>query len=227
MSSPITLVIGASRGIGLELVRTLSQDTSQQVIGSVRKPTNPLDAPNVRFVTLDQADRASVKAAAASVPELDVLIINAAIGDDEKVLSTSDERLAEYFNVNVSGPLRVIQEFLPALLARQTRKIAVISSGSGSLAGQINATGGFSGPYSISKAGLNMVAVQLHNELRDQNFTVQAIHPGWVATDMGNVTGSGGMPIPESARGVLERVKEATAKDSPRFVNWKGDTMLW
>ncbi|CAI7596612.1 unnamed protein product [Penicillium crustosum] len=216
MTSPITLVIGASRGLGLELVKQISQDPSQQVIGSVRKPTDLGTAPNIKSIVLDQADRSSVKAAAAQVPELDTLIINAAIGDNEKVLTTSDERLAEYSNVNVGGPLRVVQEFLPALLARQTRKIIVISSQSGSLQTQINAVGGFT--------AVNMVVVQLHNELRDQKFTLQAIHPGWVATDMG---GSGGMPIPQSVEGVLKRVNEAKHEDSPRFVTWDGKIMKW
>ncbi|KAJ5700631.1 hypothetical protein N7536_003644 [Penicillium majusculum] len=227
MTSPITLVIGASRGIGLELVKQISQDPSQQVIGSVRKPTDLGSVPNIKSIVLDQADRSSVKAAATQVPELDTLIINAAIGDNEKVLTTSDERLAEYSNVNVGGPLRVVQEFLPALLARQTRRIIVISSQSGSLETQINVVGGFSGPYSISKAAVNMVVVQLHNELRNQKFTLQAIHPGWVATDMGGVTGPGGMPIPQSVEGVLKRVNEAKHEDSPRFVSWDGSVMKW
>jgi NAD(P)-dependent dehydrogenase (short-subunit alcohol dehydrogenase family) len=227
MASSVTLVIGASRGIGRELIQQISQEPSQQVIASVRKPIDLINASNISSIILDQADRKSVQAAAAQVTEIDTLIINAAFGDAEKVLTTSDERLSEYFNVNVSGPLRIVQEFLPALLARQTRRIILISSESGSMTRQINAKGGFSGPYAVSKAAANMVIVQLHNELHDQGFTLQAIHPGWVATDMGRMTGSGGMPIHKSVEGILQRVNEGKHEDSPRFVAFDGSTMPW
>ncbi|KAJ5108168.1 hypothetical protein N7456_004843 [Penicillium angulare] len=226
MPESITLVIGASRGIGQEIVHQLSKDPNNQIIASVRTPTE-FNNPRVKSVVLDLGDRKSVEAAATQVPEIDTLIINAAIGDGEKVLTTSDERLAEYFHINVGGPLRVVQAFLPALLARQTRKIVLISSSSGSLVEQINASSGFSGPYSLSKGAGNMLVIQLHNELRHEGFTLLAVHPGWVATDMGNISGSGGMPIPKSAQGVLQQVERVEKKDSPLFVAWDGSVIQW
>jgi NAD(P)-dependent dehydrogenase (short-subunit alcohol dehydrogenase family) len=229
MASNITLVVGASRGIGRELVHQLSQQANQQVIASTRKPAADLaDLDNIQTITLDLADPASIAQAASEVAEIDTLIINAAIGDNEQLLSTSAARLNDYLSVNVTGPLTVVQAFLPALKARKTRQIVIISSTSGSMQTQIGAKRGFMGPYAVSKGALNMVAIQLHNELHyDEGFTVVPMHPGWVATDMGNVCGPGAMPIPTSAEGILRVVGGLTYADSAKFYNWDGSILPW
>jgi NAD(P)-dependent dehydrogenase (short-subunit alcohol dehydrogenase family) len=96
------------------------------------------------------------------------LIINAAIGDSEQLASTTSSRLSEYLNANVVGPLRVVNAFLPALRARKTRKVVLISSVSGSIDTQIKSPeGSFGGPYAVTKGAVNMLAVQYHNELHD------------------------------------------------------------
>jgi len=78
------------------------------------------------------------------------------MGDDEKLVQTSDETLTRYLDVNVVGPHRVIRAFLPALRKGKGRKIVLISSGSGSCGIQVETGGkrGFAGPYSVSKAAL-------------------------------------------------------------------------
>ncbi len=104
-SSKAVLVVGASRGIGFQLVDQLSQQPHHHIIASVRSDAG-LDNPSVQAIRLDQSSPDSVKAAAAQVKELDTIIVNAAIGDNEKLLNTSDERMAEYMDVNVTGVLR-------------------------------------------------------------------------------------------------------------------------
>ncbi len=226
-SSKTVLVVGASRGIGHQLVEQLSQQLHHQVIASVRSDTG-FGSPAVKAIQLDQSSADSVKAAAAQVKELDTLIINAAMGDNEKLLSTSDDRMAQYMDINVTGVLRVVKAFLPALRARKTRQIVLVSSTSGSLARQVNVKSGFVGPYAVSKAALNMVAVQLHNELHaGEGFTVVPIHPGWVATDMGRLSGDGGMPPEKSAAGILSVVQKLKLDDSATFFNYDGTTLPW
>lgn len=225
-----TLVVGASRGIGKELAQQLAQQqTGGQVIASVR---NAVDfggsSPNMRSITLDQSSAKSVSEAAGGVAALDTLIVNAAVGDDEQLLDTSEERMAEYLDVNVTGVLRIVKAFLPALRARKTRQIVLVSSTSGSITRQVNAKSGFRGPYAVSKAALNMVAVQLHNELHESDgFTVVPIHPGWVATDMGRIAGDGGMPVAKSAAGILKVVEKLTPQNSATFYNYDGTTLPW
>lgn len=224
-----TLVVGASRGIGRELVEQLSQQNpSGKVIASVRSAVDFGSNSNIHSITFDQSSAKSVDEAAYSVAAIDTLIINAAIGDDEKILETSEERMSQYMDVNVTGVLRIVKAFLPALKARKTRQIVLVSSTSGSLARQVNAKSGFRGPYAVSKAALNMLAVQLHNELHESDgFTVVPIHPGWVSTDMGRIAGDGGMPVSKSAAGIINVVNNLTPQDSAKFYNYDGSTLPW
>lgn len=224
-----TLVVGASRGIGKELAAKLAADPSHHVIATIRSGSSPFEGQaNVTTIQLDQGIASSVTAAAAAVQgPIDTVIVNAAIGNAEKLLTTSDERLHEYFNVNAIGPLRVVKAFLPALRQGAKKQIVLISSTSGSMTRQVGATAGFVGPYSVSKGALNMVAVQLHNELMGEGFTVVPVHPGWVATDMGNLSGDGAMPIEKSADGLLTLVRSLKKEDSGKFFNWDSTPLPW
>lgn len=224
-----TLVVGASRGIGMALVQQLSErQPNGKIIASVRDPVDFGSNPNIQSIMIDQSSAKSVKEAARAVPALDTLIVNAAMGEDESLLDTSEERLAQYMDVNVTGVLRVVKALLPALKARKTRQIVLVSSTSGSMTRQIGAKHGFRGPYAVSKAALNMIAVQLHNELHESDgFTVVPIHPGWVATDMGRISGDGGMPPAKSATEILNVVEKLTPQDSAKFYNYDGTILPW
>ncbi|EGX91071.1 short chain dehydrogenase [Cordyceps militaris CM01] len=234
-----TLVVGASRGIGQELVQQLAQQQPDgHVIASVRSGAvsdggRPLPS-NVRSLTLDPSSGKSVREAAGSVGALDTLIVHAAVeGPDEaRLLGTSDERMAEYMDVGVTGVLRVVKAFLPALRARPTRQIVLVSSTSGPPARQGDdtrpaaAAASRGGPYAVSRAALNMVAVQLHNELHGSDgFTVVPIHPGGGATDTGRIAGEGGLSVAKSAAGILKVVGKLTPQNSATFYNYDGTTL--
>jgi NAD(P)-dependent dehydrogenase (short-subunit alcohol dehydrogenase family) len=227
MSTKI-LVVGASRGIGLELVKQLSSQPDTEVFATMRKPFDlSFDTSNIKVLAMDQTDASSVTAAASQVAELDTLILNAAMGEDDLLESLSSERFSQYLDTNVIGPHRVVQAFLPALLTRSTRRIIYISSTAASLKGQVNERWGLRGPYAISKAAGNMMAVQWHNELRDRGFTVVPLHPGWVATDMGNLGGDGAMPVEESVRAILTVVQSLIKEDSAKFLSYDGSVLQW
>lgn len=123
------------------------------------------------------------------------------------------------------GPHRVVQAFLPALLARPTRKILYISSTAGSLKGQVHTGWGLQGPYSVTKAAGNMMVVQWDNELRSKGVTVVSVHPGWVATDMGRLGGEGGMDVEDSARYLLELESRVTLEDGATYFNYDGSVL--
>ncbi|KAJ7753847.1 hypothetical protein B0H16DRAFT_1544126 [Mycena metata] len=229
-SEQIVLVIGASRGLGLGLLEELAATPNTQAIGTVRAPTAAVDhlGSGVKILTLDISDEESITKAASTIPELDTLIINAGVGKRDPVTTSSTDVLSTYLNINVLGPHRAIRAFLPALRARKTRRIVVISSSSASLGGQaLPGSAGLAGSYGVSKAALNMLAVQCHKELKDEGFTVVPVHPGWVATDMGNTHGPGGMPPATSAKAILKLVDGLTPKESATFYKFDGDTMPW
>ncbi|KAJ7621980.1 hypothetical protein DFH06DRAFT_1143389 [Mycena polygramma] len=226
----IVLVVGASRGLGFALVQELAAAPNTQAIATVRvTPNAALDAvPNVKVLTVDIADEESIAKAVSALPELDTLIINAAMGNRDPVTSTSTADLTRYLDVNVLGPHRVVRALLPALRARQTRRIITISSSSASLGLQATpGSGGLAGCYGVSKAALNMLTVQFHKELKQEGFTVVPIHPGWVATDMGNQHGAGGKPPATAAKEILAIVDGLTPEKSGTFYQFDGKQMQW
>ncbi|KAJ9618368.1 hypothetical protein H2204_013042 [Knufia peltigerae] len=222
----ISVVIGASRGIGLELTKLLAKDPQNQVVATMRKPFD-LKIPNVQVMELDQTKPDTIKRAATKVNEADTLIINAGIGEMELLTQIPSSRLLEYLDTNVVGPHRVINAFLQALRARATRRIIYISSSVGSMTMQVGNQIGIRGPYAVSKAAGNMLVVQTHNELFQEGFTVVAIHPGWAATDMGQLAGPGAMPTLESAQHVLKVVAGLKQSDGARFFNFDGTMLPW
>lgn len=223
----IVLVVGASRGIGLALLKELAETPNTKAFGTVRVP-GTVNIPNSTILTLDISNDASVLEAAAQIPELDAIIINAGMGKKDPVTTTSTADLAAYLDTNVLGPHRVIRAFLPALRARKTRRIVLMSSSSGSIGQQaLPGSIGLAGCYGTTKAALNMLAVQTHNELQKEEFTVVPIHPGWVATDMGNAHGPGGMPPETSAKAMLKLIDGLTPKESATFYRFDGEKMPW
>ncbi|KAJ7655341.1 hypothetical protein B0H17DRAFT_1099250 [Mycena rosella] len=227
-SDQIVLVIGASRGVGLALVQELAVKPNTQTIGTVRDLNAALDVPNVKFIALDMTDDESVAKAASEIPEIDTLIINAGMGKRDPVTTISTADLGTYLTVNVLGPHRVIRALLPALRARKTRRIIAMSSTSGSLGGQaLPGSIGLAGAYGTSKAALNMLSVQFHNELQSEGFTIVPVHPGWVDTDMGKLHGPGGMPPATSAKAIVKLVDGLTTKESATFYKFDGEKLAW
>ncbi|CDS02115.1 hypothetical protein [Sporisorium scitamineum] len=123
----------------------------------------------------------------------------------------------------------VVQSLIPALLAGSSpKRLVYISSTSASMERQIGAKAGLQGPYSVSKAAGNMLMIQYYNALHANTVAVGLIHPGWVATDMRNTAGDGGMPVEKSVKGIIEVVESKLSfENSPLFVKWEGAPLPW
>ncbi len=211
------LVTGANRGIGTEVCRQLAA-RGYQVLLTARDGDKAAAAarsldPAGQQVTphvLDVADQRSVDALASRVGSgpgrLDVLINNAAISYDTWAMAATADLAAvhEAFETNLFGAWRVSQAFIPLLRASPHPRIVNVSSEAGSIS---EMTGG-TPAYSVSKAALNALTRLLAGELRPAGILVNAVCPGWVATDMG---GPGGEPVAEGAARV---VWAATLPDS-------------
>lgn len=97
---------------------------------------------------------------------------------------------------NVFGAWRVSAAFAKLLVASGHGRLVNVSSEAGSLASM----GSGSPAYSMTKAALNALTRFLAAELRSGGVLVNAVCPGWVATDMG---GSGGRPVRDGAAGIV------------------------
>ncbi len=112
--------------------------------------------------------------------------------------------MAEVFNVNTLGSLRVTQAMLPLLLQGQTKLIVDISSEAGSIK-QCSRDGWFA--YCVSKAALNMQARLIHNRLKQEGGQVILVHPGWVQSYMrGKLDASADLTPGASAQHIAARI---------------------
>ena len=184
------------------MCRQLSQRGYEVLLGS-RDPAKGARAARqvggtITPLALDVADPESVRAAAAGLDRLDVLVNNAAILYDtwQRGVDADLDQVREAFETNLLGAWRVTQAVLPLLRASPAARIVNVSSGAGALTDM----GGGTPAYRTSKAALNALTRILAADLRGDAILVNAVCPGWVATDMG---GSGGRPVAEGAAGIV------------------------
>ena len=194
----VSLVSGANRGIGLEVVRQLAA-LGHTVLAGARDPGAVPEVPgDVRAVRLYVTDQGTVGALRRAVGELDVLVNNAAIHYDtwESVLTADLDVVREVLETNTLGAWRTAMAFAPLLRASPHGRLVNVSSAGGALNGMRDGAPA----YSISKAGLNALTLMLADALRRDRVLVNAVCPGWVATDMG---GAGGRPVRDGAAGIV------------------------
>jgi NAD(P)-dependent dehydrogenase (short-subunit alcohol dehydrogenase family) len=211
----IVLVTGGNRGIGLGVVRHVVEVGDIALLGArnIEQARDEADATEqvaaaagdrgrVEVVPLDVNDPDNVKQAVHQVDErhgrIDALINNAAIHYDtwQRGVDADLGVVEEAFQTNVLGAWRVTLAFLPLLRRSDHPRLVNVSSRAGSLA---TMDGGYPA-YSVTKAALNALTRVLADELRSDGVLVNAVCPGWTATDMG---GSGGRPLAEGAASVM------------------------
>jgi len=186
----VVLVTGASKGIGLEVVRQFAA-RGARVFLTARKSGAGEGAlatieGDVHFLPLDVIDTASIESAARALGKLsdhlDVLVNNAAIllDDGGSVLDLDCKTALKTFATNTVGPLLVTQAFRPFLAQSKAPRVINVSSGAGQLAEGLQ---DWAPAYSMSKTALNALTQHLAAEL--PQFAVNAVSPGWVRTDMG------------------------------------------
>ena len=202
---PTWLVTGANRGIGLAFARTLSR-RGERVVGTARRP--------------DRADE--LRETGARVEPLDVLVLNAAIGEEGPgVDGLVAADVLRTLNVDAVGAVRVTRALLPNLRAGKRRTIVALSSG---LASIERAGGGWTA-YRMGKAALNMFVRTAAAELSHDRFTCVLIDPGWVRTAMG---GSEAPLTPEeSVEAMLRVIDRLRPSDSGRFLDRRGRDVPW
>lgn len=128
------------------------------------------------------------------------------------------------FEINTIGPLRTIEAAMPLL--DKGSKVGVVTSRVGSLGD--NGSGGMYA-YRISKAGANMVALNLHHDLSKRGISVLALHPGMVATDLTkDYPGDFAYITPDlAATGLIRNMDELTPETSGRFQHSDGSWLPW
>jgi NAD(P)-dependent dehydrogenase (short-subunit alcohol dehydrogenase family) len=183
-----TLVTGANKGLGLETTRRLIA-AGHTVYAGMRDLTSagPAREYGAIPVQLDVTDQDSVDKAIASLPELDVLINNAAVVGPSWTLDDLDvEAMRVAFETNVFGIVRVTQAALPLLKRSSNPVIVNVGSGLGFpralLDPDDDSFHGYMVPYASSKAAVITLTVQYAKNLPEMR--INASDPGYTATDL-------------------------------------------
>lgn len=232
---PTVLITGANRGIGLELARQYAE-RGWQVVATARTPTDATDLKalatkhgNVTVEALDVTNHTQIDALAAKYQgkPVDVLLNNAGIsGDSEagKFGALEYDAYDTVHAVNVVGPLKMAEAFLPNVAASQQKKIISITSTMGSISRSTG--GGYF--YRSSKAALNMVMHSLAIDLKPKGITVGLVSPGFVRTDF-----TKGIDLPmmisaeQSAAAVIKVIDGYDLAMTGKFMRHSGDEAAW
>ena len=216
---PTGMVIGASRGIGLELVRQYAA-AGWRVHATTRTPLQPgalgAIARDVVLHALDVRDAQQIEAVVQEIePEgIDVLIHNAGVVGRGLMP-------AEVQRINADAPIRVAQPLLAAVIRSREKKIILMTS-------QLGARRGYTGTlglYGDSKAALNDAFRAYTRAWGQRGCIAIVMHPGWVRTDMG---GAGApLSVEESVRGMRQVIARLTPQDHGHFFTWEGREHPW
>jgi NAD(P)-dependent dehydrogenase (short-subunit alcohol dehydrogenase family) len=218
------LVIGGSRGIGLELVRQYRADRAKvTATARTEEALDALRALGATAISLDVASAVSASRLAWQIDgeAFDVVVYGAGVyGPRTSGLEPPTEaEFAQVMATNVLGPMHVLPSLVDALAPGA--RLALMSSRMGSI-GDRNGHQGWL--YRASKAAVNSVLKDVSQAFAGR-CTCVAMHPGWVQTDMG---GAGATLTPtESAHDLRRVIAALTPADNGRFLDHDGSAIDW
>ena len=179
--SKYALVTGGSRGIGAAAARALAARGFCVAIGYLNeKERAEVVASEIsgRAYCFDVSNATEVRAAAADIGDIDVLVNNAGIAHYGLLSDIEDANMDRVLGVNLKGAGLCAREFIPGMVRRQSGVIINVSSIWGRVGASCEAV------YSASKAGLAGLTLALAKELGPSGIRVNCVCPGVTETDM-------------------------------------------
>ncbi|MDG2155887.1 MAG: SDR family oxidoreductase [Gammaproteobacteria bacterium] len=233
---PTVMITGANRGIGFEFVKVYLA-RGYNVIATARSPgkadeLNALAAENdnLTVVQLDVTDFARVDELAADLQgqPIDILINNAGISGDVRGQMFGNVNYDEFrkvLDVNVVAPTKIAEAFYQNILDSQLKKLVVVSSSEGSIAG-------ISSPrtmvYRTSKAAVNMMYTNLAVQLKRKGITVAMVNPGLTDTDfVAGLPKKMLRPADVAAEDMARNIDNTWVENTGTFWNYDGRALPW
>lgn len=217
---PVALVTGANQGVGNQIAKALVANgyivyVGSRNTGNGEKAAAEIGA-NAYAIELDVTKQPTISAVVDRIEQeqgrLDLLVNNAAIShagkpgrtleevmEDGRATTASLDEVRAVWETNVFGVIAVTQAMLPLLRKSSAARIVNVSSGLGSLTWITDpacwAREHFNVVYAASKTALNAVTVAFALELEKENIKVNAVSPGFTATELNNFQGTDSLEV--------------------------------
>lgn len=245
MTAPTTVITGANRGLGLELVRRYAGDGWRVVatcrdVAAAAEPDGDVgtsladlvERHDVTVEPLDLADRRTVDALAEKYrgTAVDLLINNAGTMGPmpleehihrQRFGGVDYDLWVDVLVANTLGTVRMTEAFVEHVAASDRRTIVTLSSTAGSI-GESDRT---AMAYTTSKAALNKAMTIAARTLEPRGVIVSLVCPGHVKTRLGK--GGAGVEIVDSVAGMRELIDSLTMADSGTFRRYNGESIGW
>lgn len=224
---PQALIIGASRGIGLEFAgQYLAAGWTVHATHRSEPDRIKLRDLGANTLKLDVNDINDVAGIAWQLEDepLDVVVVNAGVygpRGSAMISSPSEKDFDLVMRTNVLAALRLVPMVAP-LLSKSRGTLAFVSSRMGSIA---ETGASFGSLYRVSKAAVNMVAKLAHVEHGAHGIRVLSLHPGWVRTDMGGPNAD--VEVAVSVEGMRNVIANPAAYPSGCFYDYRGQSLAW
>lgn len=229
MERKTAVIVGASRTIGLGLVRELAS-RGWEVIGTVRGQGRTAlhdladsSEGRVRTETLDMNDQEQLAALRSRLDgsRLDLVFVNGAIANEDLPIGeVPTETFVDVMVTNALSPMRVIEALQD--LVPPSGTLGVMSSTQGSISRNTN--GGHE-VYRASKSALNQLMRSFAARHADDPRTLLLVDPGWVQTELG---GDGAaLSVEQSVPGVVDTITAHEGDGGLHYVDYEDETVAW
>ena len=183
LDNQVALVTGAAGDLGFAMASHLARAGASVIMWDILPESDARErieqiqniGATVQYQQIDVRDRNAVDAAIASLEKLDIVCSNAGIVEAQPFLEVSQENWQNHLDINLTGCFNVCQSAARKMVADKTQGRIILTS---SWVAQIpwpEIT-----PYTVSKAGVNMLTKQMARELASYGIRVNAVAPGIV-----------------------------------------------
>jgi NAD(P)-dependent dehydrogenase (short-subunit alcohol dehydrogenase family) len=221
---PTALIVGASRGIGRELVRQYLGER-WRVIATARSQADcaALKAMGAQAWQLDVTSADSIAGLGWNLDgeQLDLAFLVAGLYGPRHDGFPTEAEFDAVMHTNVLSAMRLLPILGPMVCAARGT-LAVMSSKMGSMGARGSSSGTL---YRASKAALNSVLVDASLNFGAQGATCVSVHPGWVQTDMGGAGAA--LTVEASVSGLRATLAKLTPADNGSFLNYDGTPIPW
>jgi short-subunit dehydrogenase len=212
------LIVGATRGLGLQLLKRYASNTSNTVFGTSRSSSPPSDpsGPNIHWIlSIDLTDPSCGKTLSSALSsksaKINTTIITAGYFSTETLHSPSWKDQQTMYTTSAIAPSFIVSSLVNSSIipSASNSKIILVSSESGSITLRHPQEGGGNYGHHGSKAATNMLGKLLSLDLLDKKIAVGIVHPSFMRTEMTKGVGfdkfwdDGGALTPEEAAKIV------------------------